>query len=119
MRLKYLLYLLFFVALWFVGVTDGFAESSANVRDTKSGTIWHDPFYAGPFGMRVWTDVTGDHRVKGRFVELLVGNVVRLQRPDGRFLRIPLDQLSRADRNLVRLITPDRGKEKMKPRFNR
>ena len=107
MRLKYSLYSLFFASVLFVGIADSRAEDPLPKSPTaKAKIIWQDPFYSGPFGIRVWTDVTGNHRVKGRFVELLPGDIVRLQRPDGRFLRIQLDQLSRADRELVRQITP-------------
>lgn len=100
-HIPFLLFSLFCSA--FLGIVE---EISVEARAEQPEAAWQDPFYTGPFGVRTWTDVTGDHRVEGRFVELLPEKVVRLQKPDGRFLRIQLDQLSQADRKLVREIVP-------------
>lgn len=91
-------------------VTDAIvSQAKENLVETNKSntpkTIWRDPFYTGPFGVRTWTDISGDHRMEGRFVELLPDKIVRLQRPNGRFLRIQFSQLSRADRELVQQIT--------------
>ena len=105
MSRKYLLFLPFcFVVLFFSAALIPLSSivTVAQAETTKSA--WQDPFYTGPFGVRIWTDITGDHRVEARFVELLPDKIVRLQRPDGRFLRINLDELSSADRQLVQQI---------------
>lgn len=111
MARKYSLCPLFFLAVLAAGILLNGLEKgimrgiSSEAQAGTADAAWQDPFYTGKFGVRTWTDVTGEHRVEGRFVELLSGKVVRLQRTGGRFLRIKLDELSRADRELVRGIT--------------
>jgi hypothetical protein len=59
-----------------------------------------------PFGqnrtdsLRLWTDASGQHQVEARFVSLQDGTV-RLQRENGRYVRIVLDNLSVADQQFV------------------
>lgn len=111
MTRKFSLYSLFLLAVLAAstllnGLDKGIMRGiSSEAQASTADAVWQDPFYTGSLGVRTWTDVTGEHRVEGRFVELLSGKVVRLQRPDGRFLRINLAELSRADRELVRQIT--------------
>ena len=56
---------------------------------------------------RIWTDSTGKHQIRAKFVDLKDGQV-RLERPNGSISRIPLDKLSKEDQAVVR----DLGKKK-------
>jgi hypothetical protein len=53
--------------------------------------------------MRVWTDICGQYHVEARLVSF-DGQVVRLQKSDGRYVRIALEKLSRPDEQLVRQL---------------
>jgi hypothetical protein len=67
-------------------------------------------FLAGlfPFGCdlaraqeaRIWTDATGKHEIKAKFIDVTDG-VVRLERPNGDISRIPLNKLSKADQEFI------------------
>lgn len=50
---------------------------------------------------RTWTDSSGKYTVEAEFVEFKDGTV-RLQRADGKFIRIAIEKLSEADREFVR-----------------
>jgi hypothetical protein len=50
---------------------------------------------------RTWTDSTGEYTVEADFVELK-GEVVRLEKKDGRLIDVPLQKLSDADKAWVR-----------------
>lgn len=50
---------------------------------------------------RLWTDISGKHQLRARFVGFQEGQV-RLQTTDGQYYRILLEKLSLADRALVR-----------------
>jgi hypothetical protein len=49
---------------------------------------------------RIWTDVTGKHEIKAKFIDVTNGTV-RLERPNGDISRIPLNKLSKADQDLI------------------
>jgi thiol-disulfide isomerase/thioredoxin len=51
--------------------------------------------------IRTWTDVSGKHTVEAEFVSLAAGNV-KLRRPDGQEVTLPVDRLSSADRAYVK-----------------
>jgi hypothetical protein len=51
-------------------------------------------------GLRIWTDSSGNYQVEARFVSFQDGTV-RLQRANGRFVRIDYWLLSSADQSLV------------------
>ena len=53
-----------------------------------------------PGGLRLWTDATGQYRVQARFVSLQDG-VARLQKADGRYVRVVVARLSAADRQFA------------------
>jgi hypothetical protein len=53
-----------------------------------------------PDAVRQWTDISGQYTLEARFVSLSDGTV-RLQKANGRFVRIALDQLSPADQQFV------------------
>jgi hypothetical protein len=60
-----------------------------------------------PFGtrndvktLRLWTDASGTHRIEARFVSFTDGTV-RLQKADGRYVRIEYGLLSAADQDYV------------------
>lgn len=62
-----------------------------------------DPFSSnGAPGVRMWTDISGKYHCEARFVGLMDGSFVRLQRPDGQYVRILLEKLSLADQQFVR-----------------
>ena len=50
---------------------------------------------------RTWVDDTGKHRVEAEFVELK-DDVVRLRKPDGKHVSVPVSRLSAADQQYVR-----------------
>jgi hypothetical protein len=45
---------------------------------------------------RTWTDSTGKHKIEAEFIEILEGQV-KLQRPDGKRVSLPLAKLSKPD----------------------
>jgi hypothetical protein len=51
--------------------------------------------------LREWTDSTGQHKVKAKFLSV-EGDVVSLQREDGRQVQIPLSRLCAADQTLIK-----------------
>jgi len=51
--------------------------------------------------LRLWTDISGQYSVEARFVAVLDGDIVRLQRADGRYVRVALNKLSLADQQFV------------------
>ena len=62
---------------------------------------------------RKWTDVTGKYSIEAELVELKDGQV-RLRKPDGQVITLPLEKLSAADREHVRQEArqPAAGREK-------
>ncbi len=54
-------------------------------------------------GIRLWTDITGKYSVEARFVSFTDGTA-RLQKSNGRYVRVAVDKLSLMDQQLVRLI---------------
>jgi hypothetical protein len=60
-----------------------------------------DPF-SGNTTTRRWTDNTGRFSLVARYVAQLPGGVVRLQKSDGGFVRVPLERLSSSDQQFVR-----------------
>ncbi len=64
----------------------------------------NDPFASNPTGgYRLWTDGSGKYQVEARFVEI-IGTKARLQRPDGRYVRIEIQRLCSLDQGLIKLI---------------
>jgi hypothetical protein len=49
--------------------------------------------------MRVWTDITGKHKIEVRFLSLTAGNVT-LKTGTGQ-IAVPVDELSKADRDYL------------------
>ena len=56
---------------------------------------------AAEYESRIWTDKSGKHEIKAKFVDV-TDDVVRLERPNGDISRIPLEKLSDADQDYVR-----------------
>lgn len=54
-----------------------------------------------PADARIWTDSTGRHKTDADFVELKDG-VVRLKKANGKIVFIPIERLSKADREFVK-----------------
>ena len=52
--------------------------------------------------MRTWSDVTGRYQVEARFVSRLADGTIRLQRADGRYVRVAFDRLCVVDQQFVR-----------------
>ena len=50
--------------------------------------------------MRLWTDKTGKHKIRAKFVGIEDGTV-KLRRSNGKLIRVPLDSLSEADRKFL------------------
>jgi formylglycine-generating enzyme required for sulfatase activity len=59
-----------------------------------------------PQATRTWTDSTGKHRMEATLLDF-DGKVVRLKRPDGKIVTVPLEKLSETDRKHVRPQTRD------------
>jgi hypothetical protein len=64
-----------------------------------------DPFSMNQNRYRTWTDDTGRHQIVARFVTTLDDGVVRLQKPNGRYVRVPFGRLSLVDQSFVRSQT--------------
>jgi hypothetical protein len=68
-------------------------------KDAKPASI--DPFSShSPDGMRVWTDISGTYTCEAKYVGYSDGEV-RLQKTNGRYVRVAIDKLSVADRRIV------------------
>ena len=52
--------------------------------------------------MRLGTDISGKYHVEATFVSVIGGTTVRLQKANGRYVRVAMDKLSLADQELVR-----------------
>jgi hypothetical protein len=79
---------------------------AADAAQAKLGELGADPVSidraaAEPAqALRTWTDDTGKFKVEAEFVSL-VGDAVKLKRKDGLILTVPLDKLSRKDREFL------------------
>jgi HEAT repeat protein len=60
---------------------------------------------AAPSQFRKWTDATGKNAIEAEFVEVKLGKV-RLKKKDGKFLSLPLENLSAADQAWVKKNSP-------------
>jgi hypothetical protein len=63
------------------------------------GTASH--VIAAEYESRIWTDSSGKHEIKAKFIDVVNGTV-RLERPNGDIARIPLTKLSQADLDYVK-----------------
>jgi len=61
-----------------------------------------DLFGQNQNGWRTWTDSSGQYQVEARFVSVQ-DSTVRLQKADGRYVRIAMDKLCSADQQFVGL----------------
>jgi len=57
-------------------------------------------------GFRTWTDITGQHKTEAEFVDFK-DEKVRLRKRNGRVVTVPIEKLSRADREFVKQNAPD------------
>ncbi|MCA9232102.1 MAG: hypothetical protein KDA57_15745, partial [Planctomycetales bacterium] len=55
---------------------------------------------AAEYERRIWTDKSGKHQISATFIDVIDGKV-RLERPNGDISRVPLEKLSKADREYV------------------
>jgi len=61
-----------------------------------------DPFSGNQSDtLRMWTDLSGKYRLEAKFVGVIDGKTVRLQKADGRYYRIALERLCLADQAVV------------------
>jgi hypothetical protein len=60
---------------------------------------------------RIWTDKSGKHEIRAKFIDVVDGQV-RLERPNGDISRLPLEKLSQADQDYIR----DADKPSAKPK---
>jgi hypothetical protein len=58
------------------------------------------PDESGESGLRIWTDVTGTHKIEAAYLGVADG-AVQLKRKDGREIRVPLEQMSQEDQHYV------------------
>ena len=49
----------------------------------------------------MWTDVSGKYAVEAKFVSMIDGGIVRLQKPNGRYYRVSLSDLCLADQAIA------------------
>ncbi|MCX7426741.1 MAG: SHD1 domain-containing protein, partial [Planctomycetia bacterium] len=80
--------------------TEKKAEEKPDAKKPATGS--DDPFSTNANGLKTWTDATGLYQIEARFVGVVEGDVVRLQRPDGRYVRVAMDRLSALDQQWVR-----------------
>jgi hypothetical protein len=71
-----------------------------DAKKTEKG--FDDPFSTDTNALKTWVDASGRYRIEARFVGVVEGGVVRLQRADGRFVRVAIDRLSATDQQWVR-----------------
>ena len=69
-----------------VGAVALYAQAPASESDARSGSG----------GLRTWTDASGTRKVEASLVDSADGTV-RLKKPDGKVVEIPLEKLSAAD----------------------
>lgn len=62
---------------------------------------------SGASEVRTWTDASGNFQVEATFVALESG-AIKLQKQDGRTIRVELERLSQTDREYVREVEQDR-----------
>lgn len=63
---------------------------------------------------RIWTDKSGKHQIRAKFVDLAEGQV-RLERPNGDISRIPLEKLSDADQGFIEGLIAGAGRQAAQP----
>jgi hypothetical protein len=73
--------------------------------EVPAPTLDDDPFSKSDNGYRMWTDSSGRHQVVARYVTTFRDGVVRLQKPNGRYVRVAFDRLSLMDQGFVRTRT--------------
>lgn len=64
---------------------------------------------AGSTGFRTWRDISGKYQIEAKFVTCFDDGTVRLEKPNGRWVRLPYTQLSQADQLMARQMF-DAGK---------
>ncbi len=53
-------------------------------------------------GFRTWRDISGQHQLEAKFITCFEDGTVRLEKPNGRWVRLPYSQLSKADQLVAR-----------------
>jgi hypothetical protein len=64
--------------------------------------------------MRIWRDASGEHETEAELIEVQEGQV-RLRRPDGSVVTVPLEKMSEADQEFIRAQTKSNEKASPKP----
>lgn len=62
---------------------------------------------AGLAETRTWTDSTGKHKIEAEFIEIVEGQV-KLKKPDGKQVSLPLGKLSKEDQLFLRALLKER-----------
>ncbi|KKK62015.1 hypothetical protein LCGC14_3008550 [marine sediment metagenome] len=71
------------------------------VEDPAADPIEDDPFSQNDSSkLRLWTDMTGKYHVEARYVGTIEGTV-RLQKANGRYVRVAMNKLCLVDRQFV------------------
>jgi len=84
-------------------VVDPPAVDPLDAPPTDPPAIEDDPFGSNESnGLRLWTDASGKYQVSARFVSVIDETTVRLQKDDGRYVRVAMDRLSLTDQQVVR-----------------
>jgi hypothetical protein len=60
-----------------------------------------DPFSMNDDGYRTWSDDSGRYQIVARYVTTLEDGVIRLQKPNGRYVRVDFRRLSLIDQGYV------------------
>jgi hypothetical protein len=75
---------------------------AAPAEDPAAEPVDTDPFSQnGSPGIRLWTDSSGKYHVLARFVSVIDGGTVRLQKANGKYVRVAIDRLSAFDQQFV------------------
>ena len=80
--------------------TGGFARPGTAPRPEPAGAPLH-----------VWTDSTGQHKTEAQFLELLADGQLRLKKPDGTVVKLPLAKLSEADQQYAQQLAKGGGED--------
>ena len=79
-------------------------KPAAEPAKKPAGKAEDDPFGQNDLQqLRLWTDASGKYQVEARFASF-DGGSVRLQKVDGRYVRILLQELCQVDQRIVRQI---------------
>jgi hypothetical protein len=88
----------------FSGVVEKVDKDGELDEDTLNGqsTWWFFDREQVPAKTRTWKSSTGKFKIEARLVEILDGDKLVLEKPNGETLKVPLSKLGKSDQNFVK-----------------